>query len=100
MYTDGTMINLVSSVPTTLLYQYFVLIGFTDVWQPRAALIRLTYSSTPSHDRVLKDIVLFFVLLYIANPDIRLLSPSESDAIVQVMEDIPELALDIATSTL
>ena len=74
--------------------------SLTDVWEPRAALMRLIYTSTPSNDRGLKDIVLFFVLLDIANPNILLLSPLESKAMAQAMEDIPELALEIATSTL
>ena len=68
-----------------------------DIWRIRAIRVRLVYSSTSNHCRGLRDIVSLNFKSTIDNPDAILRSPLESNAVMKTMEQVPDIAFDLAS---
>ena len=69
-----------------------------DPWIKEAEIIRLVYTSTPTHCRTLRHAVVRTIKRCSINHDEH--SPLESDSILTVLHELPELAFDLASTVM
>ena len=73
-----------------------------DAWVSETSIIRQVYTSTPAHCRTLRNIVVWqikFSTAQCADDDLDI-SPLESDSILALLQELPEFAIDLASTVI